>query len=101
MSGGALLFLLLVVAAVVVFGLPIGLGIVPPWNATTVIRIRAGKVVLKRGQLRGPVRDDVEEVVAGAGLTSGFIALTSESRACFSRNVPEATRQRLRNVLLN
>jgi len=101
MPGGVLFLLLPAIAVVVVFGLPIGLGLVPPWNATTVIRIRAGKVVVKRGQLRGPVRDDVAEVVAGAGLTSGFIALTSESRVCFSRNIPESTRQRLRNVLLN
>lgn len=101
MPGGVLLLLLLAVATVVVFGLPIGLGLVPPWNATTVIRIRAGKVVVKRGQLRGLVRDDVEEVVVGAGLTSGFIALTSEGRVHFSRNIPESIRQRLRNVLLN
>jgi len=101
MPGGVLLLLLLAVATVVVFGLPIGLCLVPPWNATTVIRIRAGKVSVKRGRLRGPIRDDVEEVVAGAGLTNGFIALTSEGRVCFSRNIPESTRQRLRNVLLN
>jgi hypothetical protein len=96
-----LLILVLVIVAAVVFGLPIGLGIFPPWNATTVIRIRAGKIAMKRGQLRGQVRDDLEEVLGGAGVKSGFIALTSESRVHFSRNVPEAIRQRLRNVLLN
>lgn len=101
MPGGVLLFLLIVAMAVVVFGLPIGLGLVPSWNAITVIRIRSGKVVVKRGQLRGTVRDDVAEVLAAAGVASGFVALTSDSRVHFSHNIPEPVRQRLRNVLLN
>lgn len=101
MPGGILVLLVLVAAGVVVFGLPIGLGIFPPCNATILIRIRAGKTAIKRGHLRGQVRDDLEEVLASAGVTTGFIALTSESRVHFSRNIPEAIRQRLRNVLLN
>jgi hypothetical protein len=101
MPGGVLL-LLLIVAAVVVLGLPMtGLGFFPPWNATTVARVNSGKITIKRGQLRGQVRDDLEEVLNAAGVISGFIALTSENRIHFSRNIPEPIRQRLRNVLLN
>ena len=101
MPGGVLL-LILILAAVVVFGLPMaGLGFFPPWNATIVIRIGDGELLVKRGQVRGQVRDDVEEVLAGARVTSGFVALTPDGRVHFSRNIPEPTRQRLRNVLLN
>ena len=102
MPGSILFLLLIVVVAVAVFGLPMaGFGFFPPWNATTVIRIRAGKISLKRGQLRGQIRDDLEEVLGDAGVTSGFIAITDAARVHFSRNIPEALRQRLRNVLLN
>ena len=56
---------------------------------------------MKRGQLRGQIRDDLEEVLSDAGVTSGFIAITDADRVHFSRNIPAALRQRLRNVLLN
>lgn len=102
MPGTVLLVLLIVVVAVAVFGLPMaGLGFFPPWNAAMVIRIRAGKMSMKRGQLRGQIRDDLEEVLSDAGVTSGFIAITDADRVHFSRNIPAALRQRLRNVLLN
>jgi len=102
MSGGVLLFLLIVVVAVAVFGLPLaGFSFLPPWNAATVVRISAGKITMKRGQLRGQIRDDLKEVLSDAGVTSGFIAITEPNRVHFSRNIPEALRQRLRNVLLN
>lgn len=101
MSGGALLLLLLL-AGVLVFWLPMAsLGFWPPFSSTTVIRVRSGKLFLPRGQLRGLVRDDVAEVFSSAGITSGFIAITPGSRVHFSRNIPKPVRQRLRNVLLN
>lgn len=99
---GSVLLLLVMVAAVVVFGLPLaGLGFLPPLHATTVVLIRDGRLVMKRGQLRGQVRDDVAEVLAGAGVRNGFIALTAGGRVHFSRSIPRELHQRLRNVLLN
>ena len=45
--------------------------------------------------------DDAEEVLAAAGVKSGFIAIMPDQRVRFSRSVPAAIHQRLRNVLLN
>ena len=97
-----LIVLAVAAVAVAVFGLPVsGLGFFPPRKASTVVRIRAGRMVMQRGQLRSQVRDDVQDVLAGAGVKTGFIAITGGSQVCFSRNIPRALHQRLRNVLLN
>ena len=66
-----------------------------------VAHIRDGKLVMKRGELRGQVRDDVEEVLAGAGVKSGFIALSAAGKVHFSPSIPTSLHQRLRIVLLN
>jgi len=41
------------------------------------------------------------DILQEAQVKSGFIAITSEARVKFSRNIPEAIHQQLRNVLLN
>ncbi|MEY4387682.1 MAG: hypothetical protein RLY20_2965 [Verrucomicrobiota bacterium] len=97
-----LLLLTLVVVVGVVFGLPLaGLGLFPPLHATIVVCIRAGRLIVKRGHLRGQVLEDVAEVLASVGVTNGFIALSNSGRVYFSRTIPRSVHQRLSNVLLN
>jgi hypothetical protein len=81
--------------------LAVWLGLVPPPNAATLIRIRGGQLHLRKGQLRGYAKQHATEILAGAGVSSGFMAITSHNSVVFSRQIPPAIRQRLRNVLLN
>jgi len=90
-----------VVAAAAIGWLAPMLGIVPsPW-AATVVRFRRGRVMVTRGRLRPQVREDLTEVLGGFGVERGFIAISANGQVSFSRTIPPATRQRLRNVLLN
>jgi hypothetical protein len=102
MSASSRLILLLVIAFIATAGLlAVAFGFIPSPMAETVVRFRAGKISMKRGTLRAQVRDDLAEVLTGAGITSGFISLNREGRVSFSRSIPPALHQRLRNVLLN
>ena len=102
MSTSNRLILLLAIAFVTLAGwLAVALGFVPSPMAETVVRFRAGKVSMKRGTLRSQVREDLAEVLAGADVAIGFICIGREGRVTFSRTIPPALHQRLRNVLLN
>ena len=102
MSASSRLILLLALAFLAVVGfLSVALGLIPSPMAATVVRFRAGKIWMKRGALRTQVRDDLAEVLAGAGVTNAFICINGEGRVSFSRTIPSAFHQRLRNVLLN
>ena len=76
-------------------------GIVPPPYAGTLIRIHAGEVKISRGQLSSTARQYVADILREAGVSSGYIAVTSADSITFSRTIPESIHQRLRNVLLN
>lgn len=77
------------------------LKIFPPPNANTLIRIRNGELQVERGSLKPHARESVSRILKESGVTGGFIAITAEKRAVFSRNIPSRVHQRLRNVLLN
>lgn len=77
------------------------LGIFPPANSNTLIRIRDGELQVERGTLRPHARESVGRILKECGVTKGYIAITAEKRAVFSRHIPTAVHQRLRNVLLN
>jgi hypothetical protein len=77
------------------------LGFVPPPHAAILLRIRAGRAQLTKGRLRSDTLASVSHVLEDAGVSRGFIALTSQDRVNFSANIPAGVRQRLRNVLLN
>jgi hypothetical protein len=77
------------------------LGFVPPPHASTLLRIRAGAIRTTRGSLKPHAREHVTEILTGAGVSKGFIAITPGNRVSFSRHIPGAIHQRLRNVLLN
>lgn len=93
--------LVAVVAAGALGWLAVSLGFIPPPWAETVVRIGKRRVWLKRGQLRTQARDDLAEVLSGFGIENGFIAISAIGQVSFSRNLPRAIHQRLRNVLLN
>ena len=77
------------------------LGFLPPPHATTLIRIRDGRVDVRRGQMRLHAKGQVADVLREAGVSSGFIAVTPGNRIAFSRSIPSTVHQRLRNVILN
>jgi len=79
----------------------IWLGFVPPPDSRTLLRVRAGVVRVAKGQLTSHAREDVAEILSESGVSKGFIAVTRNERVRFSRHIPVAVRQRLRNVLLN
>jgi hypothetical protein len=76
-------------------------GIIPPPYATTLMRIKGDKLTVKKGRLRSEAKDSLAEILREANVSSGFIAITSDNRVKFSRSIPPAIRQRIRNVLLN
>lgn len=77
------------------------LGVMPPPYATTIIRFRDGTIRLTRGEMRPHAKAQVAEVLSEAGVSRCFIALTPGNRVRFSRGVPSAIHQRLRNIILN
>jgi hypothetical protein len=44
---------------------------------------------------------DITEIVAEAGVKAGAFWVTADNRVGFTRSIPAAIHQRLRNVLLN
>jgi hypothetical protein len=81
--------------------LAVWLGFVPPPYATTLIKIRDGEIRVRRGRLQGLAREHISDILRDAGVSRGFIAITSANWIVFSRQIPGAVHQRLRNVLLN
>jgi hypothetical protein len=76
-------------------------GFVPPPHAKTILRIGLDGICATRGSLRPHAREHLTEILSEARVSKGFIAVTSADRVVFSRNIPTAVHQRLRNVLLN
>ena len=91
----------------VIIGLVLGgwavfqLGLIPPANAETIIHIRAGAVIVGKGQLLSHARTSLGEILRETEIRSGFIAIVPGPSVKFSRSIPTALHQRLRNVLLN
>ena len=76
-------------------------GVVPPPHASTLLRVQRGTIRVIKGQIRPLAREHLTEILAEAGVAKGFIAIIHPNRVIFSRRVPSAVHQRLRNVLLN
>jgi len=76
-------------------------GFVPPPNASTLLHVRQGAIRVKRGTLKPHAKEHVSEILSEAGVSRGFIAVTSGNRVAFSRHIPASVHQKLRNVLLN
>ena len=76
-------------------------GLVPPPHATTLIRIRDGAVYVRRGRVQPHAKEHIADIMRDVGVSSGFIAITPGNWVAFSRQIPPAVHQRLRNVLLN
>jgi hypothetical protein len=95
------MWLLVIIGLLAAGALAIWLGLVPPPHASTLITIKGGQLHLRKGQLRGYAKEHATEILGGAGVTSGFIAITPQNSVMFLRQIPAEIRQRLRNVLLN
>jgi hypothetical protein len=94
-----------VIIAVCLIGL-IGLAVFflrdrPPLNTKCLIRIHNGAAFVSGEPLPRHVMMSVADILHAAQIRTGFIAITSDPRVTFSRNIPEAIRQQLRNVVLN
>lgn len=79
----------------------ISFGFVPPPHASTLMHFRSGTIRVTRGRLKPHAKEHVTEILSEAGVSKAFIAITSNNRVTFSRRIPSAVHQRLRNVLLN
>jgi hypothetical protein len=73
----------------------------PPLSCKLLIRIRKGACFFSGESVARQQMLDVAEILHESGVQTGFIALTANSRVKFSREIPEAVRQRLRNVLMS
>jgi hypothetical protein len=91
-----------VIAFVIAFAVTaVWLGFVPPPHATTLVRIRQGRIRVSRGRVRQHTQEFLSNIIAEAGVSRGFIAVTSGNRVSFSVGIPPALHQRLRNIMLN
>jgi hypothetical protein len=95
-----MLFVILITIVILVFA-AIELGLIPPFNARIIVRMRGGSLVFEKGRLPGNASEHVESILRGAGVREGYVAITSGQRIYFSRQIPPDVHQRLRNVLLN
>jgi hypothetical protein len=86
---------------VLIWLLAVCFGLLPPPHASTLIRIRGGVLQIRKGQLILHARGRVGDLLTEASVADGFIAVTPGNRVAFSRNIPAAIRQQLRNVILN
>jgi hypothetical protein len=86
---------------VLIWLLAVCFGLLPPPHASTLIRIRGGVLQIRKGQLILHARGRVGDLLREASVADGFIAVTPGNRVAFSRNIPAAIRQQLRNVILN
>jgi hypothetical protein len=90
------------IAGVILLALAaIWLGFIPAPHAAILLRVRKGELLIRRGQLKPHAREHVADILSEAGVANGFIAVTAGNRVMFSRQIPAAVHQRLRNVLLN
>jgi hypothetical protein len=76
-------------------------GFLPPPHATTLIRIRDGMVQVRRGKVRPETKEHIADIMRDVGVADGYIAITPGNWVAFSRRIPPAIHQRLRNVVLN
>ena len=74
---------------------------VPTGLPTPLIRIHNGAVSVRRGRVQAHAREHISDILRDVGVSDGFIAITPENWVAFSRHIPPAVHQRLRNVLLN
>lgn len=72
----------------------------PVSRCDTLVTFGQGKAVLQRGQFRPAVLAEVRTLLHEAGIAKGHIGITNR-RVAFSRSIPKALHQKLRNVILN
>jgi len=73
----------------------------PPFNAETLIKIRAGVPIVSKGHLLPHVKTSLAEVLGESRISKGFVAIVPGPRVRFSRSIPAQLHQRLRNIILN
>jgi hypothetical protein len=91
----ALLMIVLAVAACV------EMGAFPSPFCRLLIRIESGRVSIEKGSLPARACQFLSDAIRSAGVDRGFIAVSGTSRVRFSREIPEGSRQQIRNILLN
>jgi len=96
-----LVWAIILAVLVLVLAFSIATGWLPPANAGTLIRIRGQVIEVQKGLLRTDAKNYVVEILREAKVTDGWIAIMGETEVVFSRRIPVAIHQRLRNVLLN
>lgn len=84
----------------------VGLGFYLYWtgffgsmNAVLVVRLRDGQAVIERGRLSVDGRQRLEDIAREAQLDEGVICVNRDRRTTFSRQIPAACHQPIRNVL--
>ena len=84
----------------------VGLGIYLYWsgflermNAVLVVRLYQGQAVVERGRLSVEGRQRLEDIAREAQLTDGVIRVSRQRKTRFSRQIPTACHQPIRNVL--
>jgi hypothetical protein len=93
--------IVIIIAIVLLIFAAIELGFIPPFNARIIVRMRNGSLVFEKGHLQANASEHVGAILRGAGVSDGYLAITSGQRVYFSRQIPRDVHQRLRNVLLN
>lgn len=79
----------------------IEMGVFPSPFCRLLVRIDSGRVSIERGSLPARAREFLSDAIRSAGIARGFIAVSGTSRVRFSREIPEGSRQQIRNILLN
>jgi hypothetical protein len=66
-----------------------------------VLVIREDGVSAAKGRIPAATLRQLHDVLADTGVRSGTIHANGAGRYCFSRHIPEAIHQRLRNILVS
>jgi hypothetical protein len=79
----------------------ISLGVLPSPFSRTLVRVRNGEIRIERGDLNARAKQHVADVIREFRVEKGFITISQGRGVTFSLGIPEASRQTLRNILLN
>ncbi|MEM9236161.1 MAG: DUF3634 family protein [Verrucomicrobiota bacterium] len=67
----------------------------------TVLSYEAGMVTSTKGKIASSILRDLASILSESGIEKGQLAIDGRGRVVYSKEIPSATYQQIRNVLIN